>query len=153
VTPEQVALVQSSFAELGPGATDLGRRFYKRLFEVAPSVQAMISEDPAVQASLFVSELAVIVDAISRFDAFVARASRLGARHARYGVTHVHYETAGQVLADVLAETLGPAFTGEVQDAWRLAFDLVAETMMQGAAAADADPATGRPEHPPSRWD
>ena len=35
-----------------------------------------------------------------------------------------------------LADTLGPACSAELRDTWRLAFDLIAETMMQGAANA-----------------
>jgi hemoglobin-like flavoprotein len=136
VTPEQVAMVRSSFAELGPRTGYLAAQFYERLFEHTPSLRTMFSRDPAVQESVFVAELGVIVTSISRFDAFVALARDLGARHEAYGVTYVHYETAGRVLLEALADTLGPAFTGEMRDAWRLAFDLVAETMMQGAADA-----------------
>ena len=136
-------MVQASFAKLGPRTPDLAARFYERLFDAAPSLRTMFSEDPAVQKSLFVSELAVVVQAISRFDAFVARARDLGVRHDRYGVTYVHYEIAGRALLEALADTLGPAFTDELRDAWRLAFDLVAETMMQGAADATALPREG----------
>ena len=133
-------MVRASFAELGPRAPDLAARFYERLFDAAPSLRTMFSDEPAVQEALFVSELAVVVQAISRFDAFVARARDLGARHDRYGVTYEHYEIAGRALLEALAETLGPAFTDELRDAWRLAFDLVAETMMQGGADAPALP-------------
>jgi hemoglobin-like flavoprotein len=134
VTPEQVTLVRSSFATLGSHTSALAARFYERLFSTAPSVQSMFTEDPVIQESLFVSELETIVTAISQFDAFVTRARDLGARHVKYGVTWVHYEMAGRVLMEALGDTLGPAFTDELHDAWRLAFDLVAETMMQGAA-------------------
>lgn len=133
-------MVQASFAELGRRAPDLAERFYERLFDADPSLRTMFSEDPAVQKSLFAAELAVVVQAISRFEAFVARARDLGARHDRYGVTYVHYEIAGRALLEALADTLGPGFTDELHDAWRLAFDLVAETMMQGAADATALP-------------
>jgi hemoglobin-like flavoprotein len=136
VTPEQVMMVQASFAELGPHTPDLAARFYERLFATAPSLRTMFSKNPAAQKNLFVSELAMIVHSISRFDAFVARVRDLGARHETYGVTYVHYEIAGRALLEALADTLGPAFTDELHDAWRLAFDLVAETMMQGAADA-----------------
>lgn len=132
-------MVAASFAELGPKASALAVRFYERLFEVAPSLRTMFSEDPVVQESLFVTELAVIVSSISRFDAFVARARDLGARHAAYGVTYLDYETVARVLPEALADTLGSAFTDELQEAWRLAFDLVAETMMQGAADATVE--------------
>ena len=86
MTPEQVALVQASYAGLGTQRRALARQFYERLFESAPSVQAMFSEDPDVQAELFQTELAVIVKSISRYDAFVSRARGLGARHLAYGV-------------------------------------------------------------------
>ena len=129
-------MVQSSFATLGPHTHDLAVRFYERLFEVAPSLRTMFSSEPAVQESLFVSEVRTIVASISQFDAFVARARRLGARHGAYGVTYLHYETAGRALLQALGDTLGSEFTDELHEAWRLAFDLVAETMMQGAADA-----------------
>jgi hemoglobin-like flavoprotein len=138
MTPEQLALVQSSFAQLRPERSGLARRFYERLFEVAPSFRALFSGDPAVQAAVFDSELAVIVDSLPNFDAFISRTRRLGASHGAFGVTHIHYETVGLVLLEVLAEALGPAFTEEMRDAWRLGFDLMAETMMQGAADATA---------------
>ena len=134
MTPEQVALVQGSFAELAGGTAGLAARFYDRLFETDPSVRSMFSEDAADQESIFVSELAVIVRSISRFDAFVARTRELGAQHSHYGVTSVHYEIAGRALLSALEETLGAAFTDDRREAWRLGFDLVAETMMQGAA-------------------
>jgi hemoglobin-like flavoprotein len=136
VTPEQVALVQGSFAELGPRTRDLAARFYELLFEADPSLRSMFSSDPVVQESLFTSELAVIVRSIPDFGAFVARTRRLGRRHARYGVTYAHYEIAGRALLSALEDTLGSAFTDEMSDAWRLGFDLVAETMMQGATEA-----------------
>ena len=136
MTPEQVALVQASYAGLGTNGRELARQFYERLFESAPSVQTMFSEEPEAQAELFLSELAVIVRSISQFDSFVPRARGLGARHVAYGVNYSHYEIAGRVLLDAFAETLGSAFTQELHEAWRLAFDLVAETMMQGAADA-----------------
>lgn len=136
MTPEQVALVQSSFAELGPHTADLAARFYELLFEVAPSVRTIFPDDPSVQESLFVTELAEIVDSISRFESFVERTRSLGVRHTAYGVTYEHYETVGQVLLVALKESLGPAFTAETNEAWRIAFYLMAETMMQGAADA-----------------
>lgn len=133
MTPEQVALVQASFAELGPDAAAVAGRFYDRLFEMDPSLPAMFSADAGAQASLFVSELAMIVLSIAHYDEFVPRARALGARHARYGVTYVHYAAARTALLGAFADALGPRYTADVNEAWRLAWDLVAETMMQGA--------------------
>ncbi len=143
MTPEQVEILQLSLAELGPRAPELAARFYARLYESAPSCRAMFSEEPADQAALFVSELTMTVASISQFDAFVPRTKRLGARHAKYGVTYEHYGIAGTALLAALTETLGPTCTVELLEAWRLAFDLMAETMMQGAADPPPDPRGG----------
>jgi hemoglobin-like flavoprotein len=134
VTPEQVALVQTSFAELKQDAPAVAERFYARLFELAPSVKAMFSTDTNDQASLFVTELGMIVLSIAQYDEFVPRARALGARHVGFGVTYAHYDIARGALLDAFAEALGPRYTADVSEAWRLAWDLVAETMMQGAA-------------------
>ena len=133
MTPEQVALVQGSFAELGPRTADLAARFYDHLFEADPSLRSMFSQDEGAQEFIFVSEMAVIVRSIARFDAFLARTRDLGAQHSRYGVTYVHYDIAGRALLSALEDTLGPAFTDDMREAWRLGFDLMAEAMMQGA--------------------
>ena len=41
MTPDQVKLVQQSFAKLAPIADQAAVMFYDRLFEVAPHVKAM----------------------------------------------------------------------------------------------------------------
>jgi hemoglobin-like flavoprotein len=131
-------MVQSSFDVLGPRISDLATTFYQGLFADCPSARGMFTAERATQEQLFVTELGTIVNSISQFDSFVDRTRGLGARHAGFGVTHLHYQIAGQALMDALVAVLGAEFTDELSDAWRLAFDLVAETMMQGAADASA---------------
>ena len=136
-------MVQASFAQVVPAADELAVRFYERMFELDPSSRALFSEDPAVQRVKFVAELSKIVDSISEFDVFSHRTRELGAKHRQYGASYSHYRTSGVALLDALAHVLGEAFTPELQDAWRLAHDIVAESMMQGAADA-VTPGPGR---------
>jgi nitric oxide dioxygenase len=136
VTPEQVSLVQESWAALGPQLNDFATRFYRLFFEADSSARTLFSEDPNVQADILITEMALIVTALPRFEAFTIRARELGARHANYGVTYHHFEVAERVLMQTFEEVLGSAFTDELRDAWRMGFDLMAETMMQGAADA-----------------
>ena len=49
MTPEQVNLVQQSFAKVAPISEQAAVLFYDRLFEVAPSVKAMIVRDIATR--------------------------------------------------------------------------------------------------------
>jgi hypothetical protein len=49
MTPEQIGLVQSSFASLGPRLPALGAYFYRELFIRDPSRRALFSTDLAEQ--------------------------------------------------------------------------------------------------------
>ena len=47
MTPEQVALVQQSFAQVVPIADQAAEMFYDRLFEVAPDGRCLLTLSPA----------------------------------------------------------------------------------------------------------
>jgi hemoglobin-like flavoprotein len=144
VTPEQIAAVQRSFAVALERREELATVFYERLFAREPAVRPLFSTDPAEQRAKFVDELTEIVRSISALDEFVPRTLDLGARHTGYGVRTSHYEPVGASLLDALASVLGDAFTADLREAWAQAYDLVAETMMEGAASVSRSPSTER---------
>jgi hemoglobin-like flavoprotein len=143
MTPEQVELVQSSYASLGPDATAMAREFYRRLFEADPSAEALFTDGPDVMADKFARELDAVVQAITRFDDFAARVTDLATRHAGYGVETRHYRAAGEALVGALALQLGPAWDPRLEAAWRRAYNLVAEIMM--ATATEVGRGRARP--------
>ena len=63
----------------------------------------------------------------------VGRAQALGSRHRGYGVRAGHYVLMGNALLEALAAARGAEWTPEAAEAWAAAYDLVAETMQQGA--------------------
>jgi hemoglobin-like flavoprotein len=133
MTPEQVELVQSSYASLGADATAMAHEFYRRLFEADPSAEALFNDGPDVMAEKFARELEAVVQAIASFEEFAARVTDLAARHAAYGVETRHYRAAGEALTGALALQLGPAWGPDLEVAWRRAYNLVAEIMMATA--------------------
>ena len=138
MTPEQIALVQGSYRALAEldQADALAEAFYQRLFAIDPAVEPLFSTDPAVQRAKFVEELGAIVWAISNLDRLLERTHDLGARHVGYGVVSSQYRTVGEALLWALAEAGGDSFTPELAEAWTMAYNLVAETMMHGADEA-----------------
>ena len=120
---------------LGPRLDDAAATFYDRLFDLDPSVRAMFPDDLVAQRRKFAVELAFIVTAIRQFDRFVAAAAALGERHARRNVRAGHVQTAGIALLDALRTTLDEAWTPPLEEAWTLAYRLISEVMMAGAAA------------------
>jgi hemoglobin-like flavoprotein len=136
--PQQIALVKASFAEATAQPGALARVFYDRLFEVAPDLRAMFPDDLTDQQRKLTDELRAIVDLLDHVDQLVVRTSDLGVRHVGYGACADHYDLVGEAILEALAEVLGTAFTPEARDAWKYAYNLVAEAMQQGAASTTA---------------
>ena len=134
MTPEQLDLVESSVAALGPVLDDVVEAFYDRLFELEPATRQLFGGDLVAQRTKFAAELAFIMTTIRRHETFVATASDLGRRHGELGVHPEQFRSAGVALLDAIAGALGPAWTPELSDAWRLAYSLTAETMMARTA-------------------
>ncbi|HEY3907684.1 MAG TPA: globin domain-containing protein [Streptosporangiaceae bacterium] len=136
MTPEQIALVQSSFRRLGPAKTALAARFYHELFSAHPELRKLVTADMEEQQIKFTEQLAVIVHAIPKLDELLMHTRALGARHLAYGVRTVDYRYVGDALIAALAQVLGDGFDAQTRQAWLLAYNLVAETMLDGASSA-----------------
>jgi hemoglobin-like flavoprotein len=131
MTPEQIALVESTLASVD--LEDLAADFYFRAFNADSELSGMFTTDPAVQRTRFAAELAVIVASIRRFDEFREETGELGRRHRSYGVRAGHYRIMGDALLAALSAALGDQWDDDTEEAWRMAFNLTAESMMEGA--------------------
>ena len=136
MTPEQITLVQSSFGRLGPDLPTVTARFYQELFERDPTLRALFPPDMAEQRVKFAQKLTEIVRSMPRLGELLVHTRALGARHVAYGVRAMDYQTVGDSLIAAIAAVLGDEFDAPTREAWVLAFNIVAETMLEGAAAA-----------------
>jgi hemoglobin-like flavoprotein len=134
MTPEQIALVQSSFRQLGPELPAMTTRFYQELFTRDPSLRALFTTDKALQEARFAEKLTEIVRAMPRLGELLALTSDLGARHVGYGVRASYYPIVGEALLAALGAVLGDRFDAATREAWAVGYNLVAETMLDGAA-------------------
>ena len=91
MTPEQITLVQTSFARVLPIADTAATLFYHRLFELAPDVRALFPEDMREQRRNLMQMLNVTVNGLSNLDRLVPMVEALGRRHVNYGVQQPHY--------------------------------------------------------------
>ena len=114
----------------------MAARFYQELFRRDPALRPMFTTDLAEQQVRFATKLSEIVHAIPRLDDLLTHTRALGARHVAYGVRAADYQTVGAALLDALAAVLGESFDAPTRQAWVLAYNLMAETMLEGAASA-----------------
>ncbi|SEP23971.1 nitric oxide dioxygenase [Rhodospirillales bacterium URHD0017] len=133
MTPNQIQLVQATFAQLVPIATTVADLFYGRLFEIAPHVRPMFPKDRTEQKEQLMGMLRAAVTGLDNLDTLVPAASALGRRHAGYGVKAQHYVLVGSALLWTLEIALAHTFTSEVKDAWASAYILLWTTMTDAA--------------------
>ena len=133
MTPNQIKLVQTSFAQVAPIAATAADLFYGRLFEIAPQVRAMFPDDLSEQKKKLMAMLGTAVAGLSHLDTLMPAVQALGRRHGGYGVKAQHYASVGSALLWTLEKGLGEAFTPEVKDAWATTYIVLSTTMMNAA--------------------
>jgi hemoglobin-like flavoprotein len=133
MTPEQVALVQESFAKVAPISEAAAVMFYDRLFEVAPAVKAMFPADMTEQRKKLMGTLAVVVNGLSSLEQILPAASALATRHVAYGAKPEHYPVVGATLLWTLEQGLGEAWTADVAAAWTTAYATLSGYMISEA--------------------
>jgi nitric oxide dioxygenase len=135
MTPEQVALVQQTFAEVVPVAAEAAKAFYGRLFEVAPAVQPLFPGDMTQQRRKLMASLAIVVHGLSDLPSILPTASALAKRHVGYGAKPEHYPLVGEALLWTLARALGTHWTPEVASAWTAAYTTLSDVMIEATYA------------------
>ena len=138
MTPDQVTLVQQSFAKVAPISEQAAVIFYDRLFEVAPSVKPLFPTDMKEQRKKLMATLAVVVGGLSNLPSVLPAASALAKRHVGYGAKPEHYPVVGGALLWTLEKGLGDGWTPEVAEAWTAAYGTLSGYMISEAYGAQA---------------
>lgn len=133
MTPDQVALVQESFAKVAPISEQAAVLFYDRLFEIAPQVKPMFHGDMAEQRRKLMATLGVVVTGLTKIETVLPAASALAKKHVGYGVKSEHYPIVGSALLWTLEKGLGDAWTPELAEAWTGAYGTLSGYMISEA--------------------
>jgi len=138
MTPQQVALVQASFAKVAPIAEQATALFYGRLFETAPETRALFQGDMTLQGQKLMGAIATVVTSLDDLTPVIPVAQELAKRHVGYGVRADHYRPVGAALLWTLEQGLGSDFTPEVGAAWAAAYGALSGVMIAAAYSGEA---------------
>jgi hemoglobin-like flavoprotein len=133
MTPDQVQLVQQSFAKVAPISETAAVLFYDRLFDIAPKVRAMFPTDMTEQRRKLMATLAVVVNGLGNLESVLPAASALAKRHVSYGAKAEHYPVVGAALLWTLEKGLGDGWTPEIAEAWTEAYGTLSGFMISEA--------------------
>lgn len=146
LSPQDAEIVRNTFLNLAGDADGVAAKFYERLFQTDPSLRALFGDDMMGQGRKLMDAIATVVDSADNIANLRGTLHELGARHAAYGVRADMYDTVGASLLGVLEEALGDDFLPETAAAWATFYNIVADTMLDGAegaaALANAPPAS-----------
>ena len=135
MTPDRRQLVIESWKTLAPNRDQVGTIFYRRLFEIDPTLRHLFKDTILhEQIRKLTSMIDLIVQWLDAPERLVPVLKQLGARHNTYGVHDEHYAKFGTALIGTLEEALGDAFTPNVRSAWTEAYLLISSLMRRGAA-------------------
>jgi hemoglobin-like flavoprotein len=138
MTPEQVRLVQESFAKVAPISDQAATLFYSRLFEIAPETKPLFHGEMDEQGRKLMATLGVVVAGLSKLDSILPAASALAKRHVGYGVKPSHYTPVGAALLWTLEQGLGADWTPPLAEAWTAAYVTLSQFMIGEAYGRDA---------------
>ena len=133
--------LETSFDLVAPRGDALMDEFYSRLFAAAPAVRPLFPDDMQRQKTMLLGALVLLRKSLRNLDAIVPKLRDLGARHVAYGARPEHYPVVGAVLIASMAAIAGDDWKPEHESAWGAAFEIVAATMIDGAAEAELDAA------------
>jgi nitric oxide dioxygenase len=130
--------LEMSFDVVAARGDELVDDFYRRLFATAPAVEPLFAgTDLRRQRAMLLSALILVRKSLRDLDAIVPRLRELGARHVRYGADPAHYPVVGEVLIASMAAVAGDAWRPRYERAWAEAYEVIAATMLEGAAASE----------------
>lgn len=138
MTPQQISLVKSTWAQVVPIKDKAAVLFYGKLFELDPAVKPLFKDNIVEQGKKLMMAINTVVNSLDKIDSMVPIIQDMGRRHAGYGVQSHHYDSVGEALIWTLGAGLGPMFTPEVKAAWLSAYNLLANVMKQAAEAVAA---------------
>jgi hemoglobin-like flavoprotein len=133
MTPEQIQLIQQSYAKVAPIADQAAQLFYGRLFAIAPEVETLFHGDMDEQGRKLMATLTVVVGGLNKLDTILPAASTLAKRHVGYGVRPSHYTPVGEALLWTLEQGLGAEWTPPLAEAWTAAYAILSGFMIEEA--------------------
>lgn len=133
MTPEQIALVKETWAQVVPISEQAAELFYGKLFEMNPDYQALFKGDMKSQGRKLMSMINTAVTSLDSLESIVPAVQSLGQRHVGYGIRDEDYDAVAAALLWTLGQGLGEAFTPEAEEAWTVTYTTLANVMIEAS--------------------
>lgn len=131
LTTAQIQLVKRSWKSLrGIKPELIADIFYTKLFTDNPRVRKMFPADMQQQYNKLMDMLNSIIIRLDNLAELSDDITAMAQRHVGYGVKPQHYALVGNALLWTLKQGLGREWTPELENAWTVCYNTLAELMV-----------------------
>lgn len=132
MTPEQISIIESTWADLKGKDMELVTLFYKTLLSEQQQNKDLFQSDPKEQSKKFAEMITTIIHGLRYIDRLTDRLKELGTSHRSYGVVPEDYEIVGNVLMRSISDIRHRPLSDEESIAWNTAFMALSDIMISG---------------------
>ncbi|MEK4876098.1 NO-inducible flavohemoprotein [Bacillus sp. FSL W8-0102] len=128
-----IEIVQSTAPVLKKHSKEIGKRFYQILFSKAPDLYNIFNQTNqkrGIQQEALGYAVYAAGEHITNLDAIKPVITRVTEKHRAIGIKPEQYPLVGEALMQGVKEVLGDAVTDEVLDAWKNAYDYIADAFI-----------------------
>jgi hemoglobin-like flavoprotein len=133
MTPEAIARIRTSFAEISAEPRTLAGRFYTELFDAAPKLRGLFPVDLTSLQGHFEAALALVIRNLEQMRALEEPLRELGAQHVAWGAKPEDYILVREALIRAIRAS-STNWNDTVEADWRRAITSIAVPMVEGAA-------------------
>jgi nitric oxide dioxygenase len=132
MTEEQILTIRHSWEKVKPGAKQIGRSLYDKLFLELPHVRHMFNEDINQQACKLAAVVSFVVTKLHRLEDIFPDLRNIGSKHARYYIPLAWYDIVGQCLVNAIKEESDASWNQEIEDTWLMLYNILKDQMLLG---------------------
>ena len=137
MTPDAIAELRNSYANVAARPGQLSSRFYEEMFTAAPNLRRLFPENLSTLQRHFEAALALVIRNLDEMHALREPLRDLGGQHVHWGARPEDYITAREALIAAI-RALSPAWRPELEGHWRSAITSIIVPMVEGAAVHTA---------------
>jgi nitric oxide dioxygenase len=129
LSARQIEIVKSTAPVLADRGIDITTHFYKRMLDAHPELKNIFNtahQATGAQPAALAHSIWAYASNIDNLGALDQAVSRIGNKHASLNVSPEQYPIVGEHLLASIQEILGDAVNGEVLDAWKEAYQQLA---------------------------
>ena len=131
-TWQQIKHVQVTFAIIAAKVDVVPELFYRRLFELDPSLRHLFEHDMAKHRRMLMQMLTFAIYSLRDTEAITPILQQFGDCQAASGILKCHYVTFRNALIWTLEQSLGNTFTLEVKEAWQSVLESLVSIATEG---------------------